>query len=170
MHNLRSIRADFELHGEAVWERFNRGKKDQHWYYSSVVKALLLRKKECKLIGQLEKEVKSVFGSIELLTKKEIDVLFTCSYSIADSAIDDLEKYGIKQLTEDILREADRLYREDDEAIWLKLKDLSSKGVKFQNNSDGPLILAGFCIALQAKAGWTDEQLFSHFKRNEGKL
>ena len=64
LHNIRSIRADIEENGENVWDRFNRGKRDQHWYYSSIVKALIPRKKECKLIGELEREVKVVFGSL----------------------------------------------------------------------------------------------------------
>ena len=43
------------------------GKRDQHWYYSSIVKVLIPRKKECKLIGELEKEVKAVFGTLETI-------------------------------------------------------------------------------------------------------
>lgn len=63
LHNLRSIRKDLEQQGEKIWERFNRGKSAQHWYYSSIVKKLTLHKKEFSLIQDLEEEVKRVFGS-----------------------------------------------------------------------------------------------------------
>lgn len=61
LHNIRSIRKDLEEQGEEIWLRFNRGKSDQYWYYSSIVKALLPRKNECILIQELENEVNLVF-------------------------------------------------------------------------------------------------------------
>lgn len=166
LHNLRSIRVDIELQGESVWDRFNRGKRDQHWYYSSIVKALIPRKKEFKLIGKLEKEVKAVFGSMEFFSTKEISILFSCAYGIHDSMRRSLEDHGLTKLAQEITREADRLYRNEHEATSLKLEDLSFRGIEFQNNSDGPFILAGFCIALQENMGWTDEELFRQLKKN----
>ncbi|SOC11164.1 HD domain-containing protein [Ureibacillus xyleni] len=62
LHNLRSIREELESQGDVVWSRFNRGKAQQHWYYSSIVKAVLHRKEEYQLIEQLEEEVQAVFG------------------------------------------------------------------------------------------------------------
>ncbi|KMJ56665.1 phosphohydrolase [Bacillus sp. LL01] len=66
LHNLRSIRTDLNVNGDMIWQRFNRGKQKQHWYYASIVKALVPRKESFKLISELEEEVKGVFGSIEL--------------------------------------------------------------------------------------------------------
>ncbi|MFZ0445942.1 MAG: HD domain-containing protein [Bacillus sp. (in: firmicutes)] len=63
-HNIKSIQNDLQLHGESIWQRFKRGKRDQHWYYASIVKALSPRKKEFKVIGKLEGVVKEVFGSL----------------------------------------------------------------------------------------------------------
>ena len=170
LHNLKSIRADIELQGEVVWDRFNRGKRDQHWYYSNIVKALLPRKKEFKLIGKLEKEVKAVFGSTEVISIKEISILFSCAYGIDDSMRKTLEDHGLTKLAQEISNEADRIYRNDYDATCLKLEDLSDRGIEFQNNSDGPFILAGFCIAIQKNMGWTDDELFQHFIRNKKKL
>ncbi|WP_339148686.1 MULTISPECIES: HD domain-containing protein [unclassified Sutcliffiella] len=65
LHNLRSIRRDLVEHGDMIWQRFNRGKQKQHWYYASIVKALTPGKGDFKLIGELEEEVKGVFGSID---------------------------------------------------------------------------------------------------------
>ncbi|MEH7074581.1 HD domain-containing protein [Neobacillus drentensis] len=64
LHNLQSIRDDFEMIGAQVWTRFNRGVEDQHWYYASIVKELAPRKNECNLIGELEREVTHLFGSL----------------------------------------------------------------------------------------------------------
>ncbi|QFT87412.1 Bifunctional (p)ppGpp synthase/hydrolase relA [Bacillus sp. THAF10] len=63
LHNLRSIRTDIQQKGDKIWERFNRGKEDQHWYYASIVKALADRKENFTLISELEAEVNEVFGS-----------------------------------------------------------------------------------------------------------
>jgi (p)ppGpp synthase/HD superfamily hydrolase len=65
LHNLRSIRDDLAVHGERVWERFKRGRSEQHWYYAEIAKALAPRKAEFGLIGELEREVAAVFGSLE---------------------------------------------------------------------------------------------------------
>ncbi|WP_348775036.1 HD domain-containing protein [Psychrobacillus sp. NEAU-3TGS] len=170
LHNLKSIRADIELQGEVVWDRFNRGKRDQHWYYSNIVKALTHRKKEFKLIGKLEKEVIAVFGSTKLISIKEISILFSCAYGIHDLMWKTLEDHGLTKLVQDISKEADRIYRNDYDATSLKLEDLSRRGIEFQKNSDGPFILAGFCIAFQKNMDWTDDELFQHFKRNQKDL
>jgi GTP pyrophosphokinase len=36
LHNARSILADLRVHGDELWTRFNRGAKDQLWYYGSL--------------------------------------------------------------------------------------------------------------------------------------
>lgn len=170
LHNLSSIRQDLEVQGEGVWKRFNRGKKAQHWYYSSIVKTLLPRKKEFKLIGQLEKEVKMVFGSLEWISNKDIDALFSCAYGLYASQLATLEACDLVELAQKITTEANRYYRNDYDSLMVKLNDLTSRGIEFEINSDGPLILAGFCIALQKEMNWTDEELFKHFKRNKRKV
>ena len=65
-HNLKSIRTDLNLNGDIIWQRFNRGKREQHWYYASIVKALSSRKREFKMIDELEGEVKEVFGCLDI--------------------------------------------------------------------------------------------------------
>lgn len=37
--NARAILADYQRMGDEVWERFNAGKEDQVWFYSSCVEA-----------------------------------------------------------------------------------------------------------------------------------
>ena len=60
-HNLKSIQNDLHLTWRLIWQRFNRGKRDQHWYYASIVKALSPRKKEFRVIGELESSCKRGF-------------------------------------------------------------------------------------------------------------
>lgn len=36
LDNIRSIREDLTLRGEASWQRFNRGRTEQEWYYRSL--------------------------------------------------------------------------------------------------------------------------------------
>lgn len=170
LHNLQSIRQDLEQDGEAVWHRFKRGRIQQHWYYSNIVKALTARKKECRLIGQLEKEVKAVFGSIEWISKKMIDVLFECAYGIYEKQLAKLNEFGLEKFALEISEKADFIYRNHHNASFEKLHQLSLHGIEFETNSDGPLILAGFCIAIQEKMDWTDQELVEHMKRNLRKI
>jgi (p)ppGpp synthase/HD superfamily hydrolase len=60
LHNVRSIREDVEQLGEVVWSRFNRGKKQQEWYYKNVVKSLGYATK-FPILEVLEKEIERLF-------------------------------------------------------------------------------------------------------------
>lgn len=41
LSNMRSIRRDLELHGPAMWQRFNQSNPTlQHWFYASVAEGL----------------------------------------------------------------------------------------------------------------------------------
>ena len=171
LHNLKSIRTDLNLNGDIIWQRFNRGKRDQHWYYASIVKALSPRKREFKMISELEGEVKGVFGSLDILSEQEISLLFSCAYLQIDDAIGKiLESKELIRFAEELMKEADTIYRNQYDDIIAKLDDLHSRGTDFQTNSDGPFILAAFCIALQNKMQWSNQELFKHFKKNSSKL
>ncbi|MCM3765177.1 HD domain-containing protein [Neobacillus niacini] len=61
LHNIRSIIDDYAKNGEAVWDRFNRGKNDQRWYYTSLA-ASLRSSGSFPLVEELEKEVKRLFN------------------------------------------------------------------------------------------------------------
>ena len=64
LSNMRAIARDYESIGEKLWERFNKGKADQAWYYSSGVKALEALSgyaDTCLLYGEFETLVKKVF-------------------------------------------------------------------------------------------------------------
>ena len=60
LHNIRSIIDDYEQIGDNVWERFNRGKKDQEWYYRKVVESLG-HQSNFQLLDELKIEVDRLF-------------------------------------------------------------------------------------------------------------
>ena len=127
LHNLRSIRTDIEENGENVWDRFNRGKRDQHWYYSSIVKALIPRKKECKLIGELEREVKAVFGTLETITKEDISFLFSCVYGVNNRINDSTGNDELIGMANELFNYGNHIHREEYNEVTTKLDDLIFK-------------------------------------------
>lgn len=171
LHNLKSIRADLNLNGDIIWQRFNRGIREQHWYYASIVKALSSRKKEFKVISELEAEVKEIFGSLDFLSQQEVSLLFSCAYLRINDALGKiLESKQLIRFAEELIKEANTIYHNQNDHIAVKLDDLNSRGIEFQSNSEGPFILASFCIAFQNKMQWSDQELFKHFKKNISKL
>jgi hypothetical protein len=171
LHNLKSIRNDLNQNGDLIWQRFNRGKRDQHWYYASIIKALSPRKRESKMIVELEKEVKGVFGSLDILSEQEISLLFSCAYLHIEEHVGEiLTSKQLIHFAKGLINEAENIYRNQYDDITEKLTDFQSRGMEFQSNSEGPFILASFCIALQNKMQWSNQELFKHFKRNSTKL
>ncbi|WP_283153818.1 HD domain-containing protein [Guptibacillus hwajinpoensis] len=41
LHNLTTIKKDYDQVGEQIWQRFNRGREKQKWYYESIYNSLL---------------------------------------------------------------------------------------------------------------------------------
>lgn len=65
LDNIRSIRSDLELFGEAAWERFKRPREKQRWYYESlrrIFDARLVDSPGVELAAKFHAEVEAVFG------------------------------------------------------------------------------------------------------------
>jgi (p)ppGpp synthase/HD superfamily hydrolase len=62
LHNARAVLHDFRHQGERLWRRFNAGKKDQLWYYRSLVEVL---KKGHRRPGPLVRELERVVFELE---------------------------------------------------------------------------------------------------------
>lgn len=65
LHNIRSIDSEHEKIGDKIWDRFNRGKEDQEWYYRSLCNVLCDISDNCghgHLFRQLKHEVEDFFG------------------------------------------------------------------------------------------------------------
>ncbi|MFC4322872.1 HD domain-containing protein [Litchfieldia salsa] len=61
LHNIRSIRHDYQLIGEGVWEKFNRGRNQQAWYYKGIVNSLSKELSDEQLFLDLQKEISYIF-------------------------------------------------------------------------------------------------------------
>jgi (p)ppGpp synthase/HD superfamily hydrolase len=67
LDNIRSIRDDLALHGEAAWERFRRGRESQRWYYESLAEAFdrrLVAGPGARLAAIFSREVEAVFQPV----------------------------------------------------------------------------------------------------------
>lgn len=60
LHNVRSIINDYEQLGEEVWKKFKRGKEQQKWYYTNVIKSLESQS-SFHLLEELKIEVNRLF-------------------------------------------------------------------------------------------------------------
>lgn len=61
IHNIRTLRIDFELHGDAVFERFTAGKIGSLWYYQKMLEILSARKDLPEiLVKELELDVMEI--------------------------------------------------------------------------------------------------------------
>lgn len=56
LHNARAILADYRVHEELLWERFNGGRDGTLWYYRALVDAFLTMGSD-SLIEELERTV-----------------------------------------------------------------------------------------------------------------
>ncbi|QIZ09138.1 hypothetical protein HFZ78_22510 [Priestia megaterium] len=107
---------------------------------------------------------------MKVLTDKDISLLFTFAYDneVKDSRL--LNNTRLAEIAMELITEANRIYRDEYDAVTTKLDDLFSRGIHFQSNSEGPFILASFCIGFQKKMKWSDQELYNQFKRNESFL
>jgi (p)ppGpp synthase/HD superfamily hydrolase len=68
LHNIRTIARDYSTVGDRVWKRFRRGREDQKWYYTSLVKSLRSKKSNTsyeKLYKELRRKVNEVFSEAQ---------------------------------------------------------------------------------------------------------
>ena len=65
LSNIRAMHRDFIVLGDKLWERFNRGKDKQSWYYHSsanVLKSLANEPEVAPYYDEFKKLVDEVFG------------------------------------------------------------------------------------------------------------
>lgn len=64
LHNVRSKISDFREVGDALWDRFNRGREEQFWYYHELIRLFRTRDEFPELAAELERAV----GELERLS------------------------------------------------------------------------------------------------------
>ena len=57
LHNARSILADLRVHHDELWKRFNRGAREQLWYYGSL-RDVFVRRMPGRLADELDRTVR----------------------------------------------------------------------------------------------------------------
>jgi (p)ppGpp synthase/HD superfamily hydrolase len=57
LHNARAVLHDYRHQGERLWRRFTAGRKDQLWYYRSLVDVLRRGRRPGPLVRELERVV-----------------------------------------------------------------------------------------------------------------
>ncbi|WP_301109786.1 HD domain-containing protein [Sporosarcina sp.] len=171
LHNIRSIQADLDETGDTVWRRFNRGKREQSWYYMSLLNALASVKKQMPLLRILDAEAKRIFIGTEKLTNEKINLIFKTVYDLSEELEEELEKTGLLHFVNEVREDAEVLYRRGSfEPLRPLMEELEHRGISFEMNSDGPFILLAFCNELQYRLGWQADELHRHVKRNLSKL
>lgn len=60
--NLRSSYQDFQQNGDHTWDKFNRGKESQKWYYQSLAKIFKRRLRKHTLVQEFDELVKKIFN------------------------------------------------------------------------------------------------------------
>jgi len=65
-HNLRSILAEYENHGEGIWKIFRRDKNDMYWFYAEATRIISLH-----LDHPLVVEMKSALSEMEKIISKD---------------------------------------------------------------------------------------------------
>ena len=65
LHNARAILADLRVHGKSLWLRFNRGARDQLWYYESLRDAFR-RRLPGPLSDELDRTVRDINRLLDL--------------------------------------------------------------------------------------------------------
>lgn len=69
LDNVRSMVADLRLEGESFWNRFNRPRDRQSWYYHALARAFRSRTaNSCPqkaLVDEFERNVVEIFGPLE---------------------------------------------------------------------------------------------------------
>lgn len=107
LHNLRSIQADAFKQGKGIWSRFNRGKRDQSWYYMSIVRAVQERKRDIPLIRKMEEETMELFTGKKRLSVHDIQLLFTSIHPMAESTGEDLHESGLGDFVAEVRASAE---------------------------------------------------------------
>lgn len=181
LHNLRSIKRDLATIGEEAWNKFNRGKDKQRWYYTEIVESIGY-KSRFPLLDLLQDEVESVFGTqLEnerwrklRRSKSFFDLAFEAAYEKPTNKnwVSQVDKLGGLELLDEIRSLSYPIHPDFEEEFDQVAAYLQGRGIEFQSNSDGPIMLIGFCTVLKERLNLYPHEVYHHLKRNlkNGKL
>lgn len=136
LSNLRSIKAEYDIIGDKVFEKFSRGKSFQSWYYSKVINALepLVR---FEMYWELSKLYKTIFVKYYLDTLHEVIIQTNenetygyskklLSWNRNEKLLNILETDYVKAINMEDAIDLEISWREDDisKMIWVAKKSM----------------------------------------------
>ena len=166
LHNLRSIQADVLKHGSAIWSRFNRGKREQCWYYMAIVRSLNERKKEIPLIRKLEEEAAELFIGKKRLTLNDLQMLFNSSHVPEEKERNELLEAGLLGFVEELQQSAESRYKLDSQAASSPVQQLlKDSGLEENTHPEEDFYVYAYLGELKFCLAWNDELFMSYFKQ-----
>lgn len=162
LHNLRSIQVDARKFGDSIWSRFNRGKREQCWYYMSISRAVREKKKDVPLIRKLEEETNELFIGKRRLTHHDIRLLFSSIHSDGSAAEDDLRESHLLEFSAEMQKAAgDQVDRDSHDSIQ---KLLQEAGVENGSHVENGSFVYSYFHEMKFRLGWDDETFLEYFK------
>jgi hypothetical protein len=177
LHNLRSIKRNLEELGEKAWERFNRGRDSQAWYYEEIVESLGYPSR-FPLLDLLQDEVETVFeGTLENEDWKKLrrnKEFFNLAFESAYDLNFEKEQWEVKMnqldggldLLDQVHSLSYPIHPAYEEEFYQMADYLQGRGISFQSNSEGPIMLIGLCTALKKLLNLYPHEIYHHFMRN----
>ncbi len=175
LHNIRSINSDLAKFGEEAWTRFKRGSESQQWYYNGLVESLGYTERFA-LLDQLQDEVEAVFGqSLEnpdwqklRRNKKFFDLAFRTAYrdpAKLEKLEPQLSQLGALEITQLVHSRSYPIHSDYEQSFNEMAGYLQGRGIEFQSNGDGPIMLIGFSTALMRLLNLYPHEVYHHFTR-----
>lgn len=164
LHNLRSIHTDYNTLGNALWKRFKRGKREQSWYYMSIVNALKNRKKEIPLIKSFEEEASLLFIGKKRLTTRDVQSLFKVIQFEISSDQSDFFDPALKGFVDELLNSVGSNEAPvNTEQVSLQ-KLLQEHGVDKTVSQQRGLNIYAPLSELKFRLGWDDKTFLDYLK------
>ncbi|WP_422123285.1 HD domain-containing protein [Planococcus sp. X10-3] len=166
LHNLRSIQADVQKQGESTWNRFNRGKRDQSWYYMGILNALKDRKREIPLIRKLEEEAMALFIGKKRLTLHDIQLLFNSIHSGVEKEWEDLQESGLADFVEELrVAAATRIESGRAEEFLPVQLLLEQNGMELKLTEANRGYAYAYLQEVKHRLAWNDELFLKYFRQ-----
>ncbi|TAA72727.1 HD domain-containing protein [Planococcus salinarum] len=164
LHNLRSVQADVLKQGNAVWGRFKRGKREQSWYYMSIVHELRARKREIPLIRKLEEEAMELFTGKKRLSVHDIQLLFTCFRSVELAEREELERSGLAVFAGELWEKAESDSGTETQGASIPFRPESEQTGSQQPKDQAADPYEDACLQeLKYRLAWDDELFRKYF-------
>jgi hypothetical protein len=177
LHNLRSIKRNIEEIGEKAWDRFNRGRDSQEWYYTEIVESLGYTSR-FPLLDLLQDEVEVVFGeSLENEDWKKVrrdKEFFNLAFESIYNFNFEKDQWEVKMsqisggldLLDQVHSLSYPIHPAFEKEFYQMADYLQGRGISFQSNSEGPIMLIGFCTVLKKLLNLYPHEIYHHFMRN----